>query len=487
MIRQQKNSESLSRSYKPEGVKARTSNDGSIKPVNPPRQLDNGSYVQPQGRKRKGMYWDYVKGKWVPEKKANSQGFLEADCMAGLSMNDANNTKYRNETTNDSGKEEERKVLAIGSPFHIDTTEQKAFYTSVAIEPPIERYAAVPSSLEGGDETNEGETSIPLTWTVAVGDTVAIHYDPSPGIKCVQGRDKLYPYNVKWGIADITAIYRTATTEEGRKLEDGASASISSSNHCDEARHYEMEVRWLYSPHDIPGKKTTKKEACDEEGKGIVEEVFETDHVDEIDAISLLGPVQVHTGAIPKQNLQPTLVGMPTIHRYCQRSWSIRSKKYSSIGSEKNRSQSAMKFSKYLVQNSEKRAQKEQASATVKRCKKNKTDGKRSLDGAEKSCTSPIHCSNKSPSSPLILTTTTGTERHDVCSDDGIRTTGTERHDVCSDDGIRTTGTERHDVCSDDGITTTGTERHDVCSDDGIISKGIFVRVMDSFSWMNPK
>ena len=88
-------------------------------------------------------------------------------------------------------------------------------------------------------------------------------------------------------------------------------------------------MRWLYSPDDIPGKKLTHREACGQKQKGKVEEVIETDHVDEINAISLLGPVQVCTGAIPKQKLQPTFDGMPTIHRYCQRSWSIRSKKYS--------------------------------------------------------------------------------------------------------------------------------------------------------------
>ena len=92
----------------------------------------------------------------------------------------------------------------------------------------MERYAAAPSS------------PIPLTWTVAVGDTVAIHYDLNPRIGSVQGRDEFYPYNVRWGIADITAIYKNVATEGGRKLEEGASTSIPSSNHFDEAGHYEM-------------------------------------------------------------------------------------------------------------------------------------------------------------------------------------------------------------------------------------------------------
>eukprot|EP01083_Nonionella_stella_P248737 860813_1 len=57
----------LDRKYSIEGVKARTTNDGSVMPVNQPKMLKNGLFMRPAGRQRKGMDWDSRNGVWVPQ------------------------------------------------------------------------------------------------------------------------------------------------------------------------------------------------------------------------------------------------------------------------------------------------------------------------------------------------------------------------------------------------------------------------------------
>jgi len=57
----------LDRKYSIKGVKARTTNDGSVMPVNQPKMLKNGLFMRPAGRQRKGMDWDSRNGVWVPQ------------------------------------------------------------------------------------------------------------------------------------------------------------------------------------------------------------------------------------------------------------------------------------------------------------------------------------------------------------------------------------------------------------------------------------
>jgi len=53
--------------YSAENVKARMSADGSVRPINMPKQTKDGFFMRPAGRQRKGMDWDAVNGKWVPQ------------------------------------------------------------------------------------------------------------------------------------------------------------------------------------------------------------------------------------------------------------------------------------------------------------------------------------------------------------------------------------------------------------------------------------
>jgi hypothetical protein len=53
--------------YSLERVRARMYSDGSVLPVSLPKRGKDGLFLRPAGRQRKGMSWDAVNGKWVPQ------------------------------------------------------------------------------------------------------------------------------------------------------------------------------------------------------------------------------------------------------------------------------------------------------------------------------------------------------------------------------------------------------------------------------------
>ena len=53
--------------YSIEKVRARMYSDGSVLPVSMPKRGKDGFFIRPAGRQRKGMDWDAVNGKWVPQ------------------------------------------------------------------------------------------------------------------------------------------------------------------------------------------------------------------------------------------------------------------------------------------------------------------------------------------------------------------------------------------------------------------------------------
>ena len=58
---------SMDPKYSIEAVKARMASDGSVRPINVPKKTNDGLFMRPAGRQRKGMDWDAVNGKWVPQ------------------------------------------------------------------------------------------------------------------------------------------------------------------------------------------------------------------------------------------------------------------------------------------------------------------------------------------------------------------------------------------------------------------------------------
>eukprot|EP00957_Ditylum_brightwellii_P066024 5007711-Ditylum_brightwellii.AAC.1 len=61
--------------YSAEKVKARIYSDGSVMPVTMPKKNADGTYQRPAGRRRKGMDWDAVRGRWTPSASAGDGGW----------------------------------------------------------------------------------------------------------------------------------------------------------------------------------------------------------------------------------------------------------------------------------------------------------------------------------------------------------------------------------------------------------------------------
>ena len=77
-----------------------------------------------------------------------------------------------------------------------------------------------------------------------------------------------------------------------------------------------LEIRWLYREAGLPGKTLVTR--CDLE----CEEIYESDHYDEVSSTSLLAPIQLHDRAQPVLQAKSQF-GMPIVEFYCKRFWSV--------------------------------------------------------------------------------------------------------------------------------------------------------------------
>jgi hypothetical protein len=244
-----------------------------------------------------------------------------------------------NSEDSDLNEEDEENMWATELPFHVDVSAQKAFYTSIEVTPPSDHYA----DAKMGEEV----------WKLSVGDTVAIHVDTGSMRRRASNRlsDEFlnHPFRVKWWCADIIAIYRNLEADEAKELRKNTDKRLDSSVN-DSVKHgnFQVEVRWLYKMDDIPGfaALNTKEDRANRAG---LQEIFETDDVDEIGANTILGPVVVHAGnPSPDQELDQHLKGMPLVHFFCHRFWSLHRRTLMPTGTADKRMQRGMLYSKYL-------------------------------------------------------------------------------------------------------------------------------------------
>ncbi|KAL3900736.1 MAG: hypothetical protein SGARI_006179 [Bacillariaceae sp.] len=56
--------------YSADRVRQRKGADGTVAPVTEPKKTEDGLYLRPAGRTRKGMRWDPVAGVWVPQNQS---------------------------------------------------------------------------------------------------------------------------------------------------------------------------------------------------------------------------------------------------------------------------------------------------------------------------------------------------------------------------------------------------------------------------------
>ena len=247
-------------------------------------------------------------------------------------------TGSQDELNSDPSNDEECMWASI-QPFHVDVSAKKAFYMSMNVTPPSHLYAIENEST--GDEQ----------WKVCVGDTVSIQVD----LRYIRRRQSKrissellnYPYNVCWWCAEVLAIYRDLDSTDEAKLLKNKSNDPLEGNTLKDYAQFQLELRWLYRMEDIPGfaHAKSKTEADSEDS---LEELFETDDVEVFSANTLLGPVALHSQSRPSIPMAPLYQGMPLVHFFCHRFWTLHRKTLMPIGSAETRTQRGMMYSKFL-------------------------------------------------------------------------------------------------------------------------------------------
>lgn len=231
-------------------------------------------------------------------------------------------------------------------PFHVDISALKAFYTNITKHPIPDLYE---SSGEDDWVSNNEE------WNIKVGDTVAVHvgsYGKERKRK-ISSTSLNHPFTVPWWSAEVITIYRKLkSTTEAMELKKGTASH--ENQPVEHERDFVVELRWMYTRDLIPGMKPEKVDAINRNSSGSnclpLEEIFESDHVEEASIMSLLAPIQVHPEPFVDQQdeLPDNQDGLPLIHYYCKRLWSIRHKTLAPIGSMEKRQERGMLYSSYM-------------------------------------------------------------------------------------------------------------------------------------------
>ena len=279
---------------------------------------------------------------------------ISASRQRGPSLEDSS------DDSSDSGYD--CKTYTSSLPFHVDLTSQTAYYSS---------FQAI--NCHSNQEINEEE--------IKLGDCVAIRVDESDVMGASEWStfaSQIYdvsnwnhnmyhagyaPFECPWNPVEVVSIFRQYDAKEAKKLHKLISKnkskyktfSVSGSN--DE--YLQMEVRWLYRDYDI--KKLKNKKQQDDNLKPIsltkkpmiLEEVFESDHVDEFSAMIILGRIDLYDEksitfdrGMEYVNQRRPFYSIPF---QCSRFWSVSQNTFLAGSSLKNRVERGRMYSERLV------------------------------------------------------------------------------------------------------------------------------------------
>ena len=259
------------------------------------------------------------------------------------------------------------RVFCRKQPFHVDVSSMKSFYDEIEISPPLDSYDDIflskikSSQRKRHLKVKMGDTGESLKYIYALDASrltqcssflllaCEVTLEIEPDSKAVPASH--YPFNVAWSPVEIVSIYRVHKTKDScLKLRQSIQVdtadylSVSDINSGDD--DVRLEVRWLYRLNEIPG---AKKTTSPSRSSAFVEEVFETDHLDTCTADSILSPVMIHeTTQPPADELKDTIDGLPCIHYYCSRFWSLHRKSFIPSGSFRSRVQRGRMYSGFF-------------------------------------------------------------------------------------------------------------------------------------------
>lgn len=268
------------------------------------------------------------------------------DCDEGKSLKSSPSPDHDDDSLEHGSQQT---VCAMSAPFHVDVSALKAFYADIDIAPSQDRYQGYEIKKE--------------PWKVKVGDTVAVHVGRYRREKKKKsGVSVNYPFTVpSWSAEVITIFKNLKNIEEAMKCKK-MSVPIGIDERTYQKDNFILELRWLYTRDLIPGMKIDfhrkshgiGSNQMSDEGILSLDEIFESDHLEEIGATNLLAPICIHSEPNIKEiDLnQTTPSGLPITHYFCKRLWSIRHKTLAPIGSIDKRRERGMLHSSYMTRDS---------------------------------------------------------------------------------------------------------------------------------------
>jgi hypothetical protein len=182
-------------------------------------------------------------------------------------------------------------------PFHIDRSSGSKYYSSLSVCPPYDDYATVvPSDV----------LESPPVWTVKLGDMVIVRSSdsfagPAAYLGSTLKKSRYFPMTECWGIAEVVTI-RECCSEKN----DSSETSV--------------EIRWFYRHAELPV--SLRKSVHPAKSPFACEEVYESDHYDEVEPESLLAPAVLYAQSSRVQE-NHTVIGMPFLEFVCHQAFSL--------------------------------------------------------------------------------------------------------------------------------------------------------------------
>lgn len=220
---------------------------------------------------------------------------------------------------------DEKRVWIDVKPYHEDLSAKRSYYTQLNVKLPYGNYVA-----ENANVDLEG------LWTVKMGDPAIVHWSEMSG-------GTLHPFTVKWAVCEVTSIW--IQHDKVNELPCNHKGLIAP---LDGRRGVIMvEIRWFYRDYELPGAAKVYNKAV----STTYEEVFETDHMDTLEATSLLAPALLNPSFEQEQEAKNRDDGVPVLSFECRRMWSIHRKSLVPIGPMERRVDRGRKNSDLLGKN----------------------------------------------------------------------------------------------------------------------------------------
>ena len=239
------------------------------------------------------------------------------------------------------------KTYVTKLPFYVDVTSQTAFYTSFHAK--VDGYDAV-------EEVKLGDTI-----AVAIEDMTnnTINHVSAFATHLCHSADRIgcYPFDRVWSPCEVVTIYQMLERDETKRLHRMIATKGNADKTITPTKSYNdeilMEVRWLYRVNEVRkssvkslsdtfNQETLESFSTSPDNQLLLDEVFESDHIDDCYTESFLGKVSLYAESslpveINKMYTEYPKYKVPTCPFQCKRFWSIHQKSFFACGALNSR------------------------------------------------------------------------------------------------------------------------------------------------------